>query len=118
MSLKSEGRDSYVEQDEAQENPGRDKERKDALKVLAGTISCGVGILLGVGGILLALFGASTDISAGAVGAGLGVLGYSLGARRLGKATVILGVAVIFFMTAVNAGLISSVALLGHGYGG
>jgi hypothetical protein len=116
--LSNEGRTSQVEQDEVRENPGRERERKDALKVLAGTISCVVGILLGVGGILLALLGASTDISAGAVGAGLGVLGYSLGARRLGKATVILGVGVIFFMTAVNAGLIPSVALLGHGYGG
>ncbi len=118
MSLKSEGRNSQVERDEVQENSDRDKERKYALKVLAGGISCVVGLLLGVAGILLALLGASTDISAGAVGAGLGVVGYSLGARRLGKATVILGVAVIFFMTAVNSGLIPSVALLGHGYGG
>jgi hypothetical protein len=88
------------------------------LKVFAGGISCVIRILLGVGGILLALLGASTDIATGAVGIGLGVLGYVLGTRRLGTATVILGVPVIFFKTAVNAGLIPSVALVGYSSGG
>ena len=118
MSLKSEGRDSQVERDEVQENPGRDKERKDALKVLAGRLSCGVGILLGVGGIILALLGASDDVSSGVLTMVLGVLGYSLGARRLGAATIVVGTVALFFVVAASTGLIPGVAPLGHGYNG
>jgi uncharacterized membrane protein len=118
LSLKSEGRDSQVERDEAQENPGRDKERKDALKMLAGKLSCVVGILLGVGGIVLALLGASDDVSSGVLAMLLGVLGYSLGARRPGVATIVLGTVALFFVVAASTGLIPGVAPLGHGYGG
>jgi len=50
--------------------------RKWAAELLGGRISCIVGILLGAGGILFALLGASANVSAGAVGAALGVLGY------------------------------------------
>ena len=74
-----------------------------------------MGILLGAGGILFALLGASANVSAGAVGAALGVLGYFLGARRLGTATIVLGVIAIYFMAAA-AGLIPGVESLGHGY--
>jgi hypothetical protein len=118
MDVKREGRSSEVERDEAQENPGRDKERKDAIKVLGGTISCVVGILLGVGGIILALLGASDDVSSGVLAMVLGVLGYSLGVRRLGTATVVLGTVALFFVVAASTGLIPGVAPLGHGYGG
>jgi hypothetical protein len=118
LSLKSEGRNSQVEQDEGQENPGRDKERKDALKVLGGRISCIVGILLGVGGIILALLGASDDVSSGVLAMVLGALGYALGARRLGAATVVLGTLALFFVVAASTGLIPGVAPLGHGYNG
>ena len=116
--MKSEGRSSHVERDEAQDNPGRDKERKDALKLLAGKISCMVGILLGVGGIILALLGASDDVSAGVLAVVLGVLGYSLSARRLGAATVVLGTVALFFVVAASTGLIPGLAPLGHGYTG
>jgi hypothetical protein len=44
------------------------------------------------------------------------VLGYFLGARRLGAASVILGTAAVFFMAAASTGLISGVTPLGHGY--
>jgi Ca2+/Na+ antiporter len=118
LSLKSESRSSQVERDEVQENPGRDKERKDALKVLGGRFSCMVGILLGVGGIILALLGASDDVSSGVLAMVLGVLGYSLGARRLGAATVVLGTVALFFVVAASTGLIPGVAPLGHGYDG
>ena len=118
MDVKREGRSSEVERDEAQENPGRDKERKDAIKVLGGTISCVVGILLGVGGIILALLGASDDVSSGVLAMVLGVLGYSLSARRLGAATVVLGTVALFFVVAASTGLIPGVAPLGHGYNG
>ena len=74
--------------------------REGTARLLGGRISCIVGILFGAGGILFALLGASANVSAGAVGAALGVLGYFLGARRLGAATIVLGVAAIFFMAA------------------
>ena len=74
------------------------------------------GILFGAGGILFALLGASANVSAGAVGAALGVLGYFLGARRLGAATIVLGMSAVFFMAAAATGLIPVVESLGHGY--
>jgi hypothetical protein len=43
-------------------------------------------------------------------------LGYFLGARRLGAASVVLGTAAVFFMAAASTGLIPGVAPLGHGY--
>ena len=64
------------------------EDRKWLAKLLAGRISCIVGLLFGAGGILFALLGASANVSAGAVGAALGILGYFLGARRLGAATI------------------------------
>ena len=85
-------------------------------KLLGGRISCVVGILFGAGGILFALLGASANVSAGAVGAALGILGFFLGARRLGAATIVLGVIAIFVMAAASTGLIPGVTPVGHGY--
>jgi hypothetical protein len=48
----------------------------------------------------------------------LGVLGYSLGARRLGVATVVLGTVALFFVVAASTGLIPGLAPSGHGYNG
>ena len=59
----------------------KDEGRKGLAKLLAGRISCIVGILFGAGGILFALLGASANVYAGAVGAALGILGYFLGAQ-------------------------------------
>ena len=70
---------------------------------------------MGAGGFVVAILGASVNLSAGAVRIALGVLGYFLGAMRLGAASVVLGAAV-FFMAAVSTGLIPGVAPLGHGY--
>ena len=92
------------------------EDRKWLAKLLAGRISCIVGILFGAGGILFALLGASANVSAGVVGAALGILGYFLGARRLGAVTIVLGVVAVFFMAAASTGLIPGVAPLGHGY--
>jgi len=85
------------------------------LKLLLGRICC-VGLLLGAGGFAVAILGESVDLSAGAVGIALGVLGYFLGARRFGAASVVLGTAAVFFMAAVSTGLIPGVAAPGHGY--
>jgi hypothetical protein len=90
--------------------------RKGAAKLLGGRISCIVGILFGAGGILFALAPRSANVSAGAVGAALGLLGYFLGVRRLGVATIVLGVVAVLFMAAASTGLIPGVGPLGHGY--
>ena len=75
-----------------------------------------MGLLLGAGGFAVAILGASVNLSTGAVGIALGVLGYFLGARRLGAASVVLGTVAIFFMAAAATGLIPGVEPLGHGY--
>ena len=71
---------------------------------------------MSAGGIVLAILGASVNLSAGAVGIALGVLGYFLGVRRLGAATNFLGVITIFFIAAASTGFIPGVAPAGHGY--
>ena len=86
------------------------------LKLLLDRICCLVGLLLSTGGFVVATLGASGNLSAGAVGIALGVLGYFLGARRLGAASVVLGTAAIFFMAAASTGLIPGIEPLGHGY--
>ena len=116
MDVKSEERSGQAGRDE-QENPGEDKGKNQA-KRLAGLISCVLGILLGVGGIVGALLALTQDVSSGVLAMVLGVLGYSLGARRLGAATVVLGTVALFFVVAASTGLIPGVAPLGHGYNG
>jgi hypothetical protein len=98
------------------EHTDQGRKREAALKLLLGRICCLVGLLLGAGGFIVATLGASVNLSAGAVGIALGVLGYYLGARRLGAASVVLGVGAVFFMAAASTGLIPGVAPLGHGY--
>jgi hypothetical protein len=93
----------------------RDRQ-EGALKLLFGRICCVVALLLGAGGFVVATLGASVNLSAGAVGIALGVLGYFLGSRRLGAASVVLGTAAVFFMAAASTGLIPGIEPLGHGY--
>src|SRR3712207_5168346 len=93
----------------------RDRQ-EGALKLLLGRICCVIGLLLGAGGFVVAILGASVNLSAGAVGIALGVSGYFLGARRLGAASVVLCTAVIFFMARASTGLIPGIEPLGHGY--
>ena len=87
------------------ENVGKGEARSGAAKLLGGRICCLFGLLLGAGGILVALLGASYDLSAGALGVALGILGYFLGARRLGAAAVAVGIVAVFFMAAASTGL-------------
>ena len=106
--LLSENRDTEAEgqgRDGASMRPARE----DQVKLLAGRISCVVGILFGVGGIVAALLGGSANASVGAVGAALGILGYFLGSRRLGTFTVLLCVAALFFGLAASQGLIPGI---------
>ncbi len=98
------------------ENVGKDERRKGLARLLLARICCLVGLLLGVGGIIFAAIGSTVSVSPGAVGAGLGVLGYFLGVRRLGVAAIVLGVVAIFFVAAVSTGLVPGFAPPGHGY--
>ena len=95
---------------------GKGEGRQDVAKLLFARISCIVGLFFGGGGILFALLGASANVSAGAVGAALGILGYFLGMRRLGAAAIVLGVVAVFVMAAASTGLIPGVGPFGHGY--
>jgi hypothetical protein len=89
VDLEREERSGQASQDE-QENLGEVKGKYQA-KRLGGLISCLLGLLLGLGGIVGAFLGATEDISTGVLAIVLGTLGYSLRARRLGAATVVLG---------------------------
>ena len=116
MDLKSEGRTGQGGRD-AQEYPGTGKGEYQA-KRLGGLISSVLGLLLGMGGIVGALLALTQDVSSGVLAIVLGVLGYSLGARRLGAATVVLGTVALFFVVAASTGLVPGLAPLGHGYNG
>jgi hypothetical protein len=52
------------------------------------------------------------------VGIGLGVVDYLIGSRRLWVATVMVGLAALFFAAAVSAGLVLGLEPAGHGYPG
>jgi multisubunit Na+/H+ antiporter MnhG subunit len=54
--------------------------------------------------------------SAGAVGMVLGLVGYFLGMRRLGAATIVVCMLALFFMAGASTGLIPVVTPPGHGY--
>jgi hypothetical protein len=97
---------------------GTDQERKRAEppKLLVGRICCLVGLLFGAGGIVFSILSASVNLSAGALGIVLGLVGYFLGVRPLGAATIAVGVIALFFMAAASTGLIPGVAPPGHGY--
>ena len=83
--------------------------REDQAKLLGGRICCLIGILFGVGGIVAALFGGTANVSIGAVGAALGVLGYFLGANRLGTATIVICIFALFFGLAASIGYIPGI---------
>jgi site-specific recombinase len=102
---------------EGQENLGEVNGKYQA-KRLGGLISCVLGLLLGLGGIVGALLGATEDVSTGVLAIVLGTLGYYLRARRLGAATVVLGAVALFFVAAASTGLVPGLAPSGHGYGG
>ena len=115
MDLKSEERGGQAGRD-VREKPGEGK-GKDQAKRIGGLISCVLGLLLGVGGIVGALLGGVTeDVSTGALAIMLGILGYSLGTRRLGAATVVVGTLVLFFVVGASTGLVPGVEPSGHGY--
>ena len=98
------------------EDTDQSRKREDALKLMLARICCLVGLLFGAGGIVFAILSASVNVSAGAVGIVLGLVGYFLGVRRLGALTIAVGVVALFFMAAASTGLIPGVTPPGHGY--
>jgi hypothetical protein len=98
------------------EGADQSRKREDAFKVLLGRICCVVVLLLGAGGMIFSILSVSVNLSAGAVGIVLGLVGYFLGVRRLGAAAIAVGVVALFFMAAASTGLIPGVAPPGHGY--
>jgi hypothetical protein len=101
-----------VERNAVEENTGEEREAPESS--LAGVISCLIGMLLGVGGVILALLGGSPGISSGVAGIGLGLLGYFLGARRLALVTVFVCVAALFFGLVASQGLIPGLGPFDH----
>jgi len=83
--------------------------REGQAKLLGARVACVIGLLLGAGSVLAALVGGTPNVSGGALGAALGILGYFLGSRRLATATVVLCVAAIFFALAASQGLIPGI---------
>ncbi|MDQ3923525.1 MAG: hypothetical protein M3309_06325 [Actinomycetota bacterium] len=82
-------------------------------KIFSGFGYVRPGLVLALGGFLEVFIegGITTapNVTAGAVGAMLGVMGYALGARRLAAFAVILSVVVLFFGLAASEGLIPGI---------
>lgn len=70
----------------------------------AATLVCAVGLLIAVGSAIATMFlGVGADVISGcAVGVALGILGYYLGASRLGVATIIISILAMFAGLIIN----------------
>ncbi len=92
-----------------QDSPGStEKQRAQNAKAFFATVVCVVGLVLTVGVLISTLVsgGSYSVVSAAAVGAGLGILGYFLGAGRLGTATIIVATVTLFLGLAATQGVI------------
>ena len=75
--------------------------------MLAGRISCVVGLLLAAGQAYYTLFlDGGANISAGVLGVAFCILGYYLDSRKLATATVVLCEASILFGLAASQGVV------------
>ena len=88
---------------EGDAGPDRGQQRR----LLAGRISCIVGLLLGAGQVSIALLSGSANTSAGILGIAFCILGYYLDSRKLATATIFLCTAAVLFGLAASQGLIS-----------
>jgi hypothetical protein len=91
-----------------QDSPGAtEQQRARNAKAFFATIVC-VGLVLAVGVLISTLVsgGSFGVVSAAAVGVGLGILGYYLGAGRLGTATIIVAIVTLFLGIAASQGVI------------
>jgi hypothetical protein len=81
-------------------------DRGQRARLLAGRISCVVGLLLAMGQVVTALLGAGDNITAGALGIGFCILGYYLDSRKPATAIIFLCVAAILFGMATSQGVL------------
>jgi hypothetical protein len=81
-------------------------DRGQRARLLAGRISCIVGLLLAIGQVVAAFLGAGDNITAGALGIGFCILGYYLDSRKLASVMVFLCVAAILFGMATSQGVV------------
>jgi hypothetical protein len=82
-------------------------DRGQRARLLAGTISCIVGLLLAAGQILYTLvLDGGVNITVGALGIGFCILGYYLDSRKLATAIIFLCVAAILFGMATSQGVV------------
>jgi len=91
-----------------QGTPGDDKRRVEAAKSFLASVLCALGIVVALGAVIYIIVSGSTFsiVSAGAIGIGLGVIGFFLGANRLGTVTIVVSIAALFFGLAASQGLI------------
>ena len=75
-------------------------------RLLAGRISCFVGLFLGAGQVFAAFQGAGANATAGILGIAFCILGFYLDARKLATATIFPCTATILFGLAVSQGLV------------
>lgn len=83
--------------------------RAERARLKWGKGVCVVGIFLAVLGVVAVFFGTGASVVPGALGIMLGVLGYFLGANRLGTVTIILSTATLFFGLAASQGQIPGI---------
>jgi hypothetical protein len=92
-----------------QDSPGAtEQQRARNAKAFFATIVCVIGLVLSVGVLISTLVsgGSYGVISAAAVGVGLGILGYFLGAGRLGTVTIVVSIVTLFLGIAATQGVI------------
>ena len=77
-------------------------DRRRRARLIGGTISCLLGLLLGMGQVFAALHGAGANVSAGVLGIAFCILGYFLDSRKLATATIFLCAASILFGLAAS----------------
>ena len=87
------------------QNPETDEGLQGTVKLLIGRILSVLGILNGVGGTVAALAIHSEDVTFATLAILLGVVGYFLGARRFGAASVVVGVVLLLVMGGASSGL-------------
>ncbi len=82
-----------------------ESKRASGIIPFLGSALCGLGILLC---IAVFIFGGvyTANVSAGALGITFGIIGYFLGANRLGTVTIIISIITIFYGLAASQDLI------------
>ena len=89
-------------------SPGEDRGRAESAKSFLASVVCVLGIVVALAAVIATVFSGQPSVvtSAAAIGIVLGVVGYFLGATRLGIATVVVSIITLFFGLAVSQGLI------------